>query len=170
MWTLRRRLAARHPGPAALPMLKEHDPMKNHFRPARLGALLVILLTASMTTAHAASVLPLGSSAEIPAAQGDVRLQTTHNGNIEIKLRVKHLAPASRITPGAEVFVLWARGLAAGSAAQNLGALKVDKNLNGKITALTSMPSFDLFITSEASQTAIVPAHLELLPFHYPSK
>ena len=44
--------------------------------------------------------------------------------------------------------------MAAGAEAQNLGALKVDKNLNGKITAVTAMPSFDLFITCEETQTA----------------
>ena len=144
--------------------------MKTHFKSAALGALLALLVAGSMTTANAARPFPLGSSPEIPAARGEVRLQTTRNGNVQIKLRVENPAPAGRIIPGAEVFVLWARGLAAGSEAQNLGALKVDGNLNGRITAITPMPTFDLFITCEQSQTAIVPARLQLLPFHYPSR
>ena len=144
--------------------------MKNHSRTAGYGALLLLLLTGGMTTSSTAAALLLGSSSEVPAAQGKVRLHRTKNGNVQIKLNVKHLAPPGRITPGANVFVVWARGLAPGAEAQNLGALKVDKNLNGKITAATAMPSFDLFITCEQAQTATFPAPPELLPFHYMSK
>jgi hypothetical protein len=144
--------------------------MRTNLRTAGLGALLALLVTGSVATANAATALPLGTSPEIPAAEGEARMQTTRNGNVEIKLRVKHLAPPGRITPGAEVFVVWARGLAAGSEAQNLGALKVDKNLSGKLTASTAMASFDLFITCEQSQTATVPAGLQLLPLHYQGK
>ena len=142
--------------------------MKNPVKATVHGAMLtMLLLTGGAVPANAARTLALGSSPEIPAAQGEVRLRTTRNGNVEIKLSVKHLAPPGRITPGAEVFVVWIRGLAAGSQAQNLGALKVDKNLSGKLTAPTAMSSFDLFLTCEQSQTATVPASLELLPVHF---
>jgi hypothetical protein len=143
--------------------------MKNLSRAAGYGALLVVLLTGSVTTAGAATTLQLGSSSEIPAAQGKVRLRNTRNGNVEIKLEVKHLAPPGRITPGGNVFVVWVRGLAAGAEAQNLGALVVDKNLNGKLTTVTAMSSFDLFITSEQSQSVTFPATPELLRLHYVS-
>jgi hypothetical protein len=144
--------------------------MKNDLRGAGYGALLVLLLTGVVATAGAAVTLPLGNSSEIPAAAGKVRLNHTKNGNVEIKLQVKHLAPPGRITPGANAFVVWARGLAPGAEAQNLGALKTDKNLNGKLTASTAMSSFDLFITCEQAQTATFPAAPELLPLHYLSK
>ena len=144
--------------------------MKNHSRATGYGALLVLLLTGGVAAASAATKLPLGSSPQIPAAQGKVGLKSTKNGNVEIKLSVKHLAPPGRITSGANVFVVWARGLAPGDAAQNLGALKVDKNLNGKFTAVTAMSSFDLFITCEQSQTVTMPTSPELLPVHYMEK
>ena len=144
--------------------------MNNNSRRAGYGVLLVLLLAGVVATPSAAGTLPLGSSSEIPAAAGQVQLKHTKNGNVEIKLSVKHLAPPGRITPGATVFVVWARGLAPGAEAQNLGALKVDKNLNGKITAATAMSSFDLFITCEQAQTATFPAAPELLPLHYMSK
>jgi hypothetical protein len=143
--------------------------MKNYSRAAGCAA-LVLLLAGGMATASAAVTLPLGSSPEIPAAQGEARLHRTKNGNVEIKLSVKHLAPPGRITPGADVFVVWVRGLAPEAEAQNLGALKVDKKLNGKITAVTAMSSFDLFITCEQSQTVTVPSTPELLPLHYMTK
>ena len=145
--------------------------MKSHSRAVGHGALLVVLLiVVVVATASATVTSQLGSSPEIPAAQGTVRLHNTKNGNVEIKLSVKHLATPGRINPGANVFVVWARGLSPGAEAQNLGALKVDKNLNGKFNAVTAMPSFDLFITCEQSQTVTVPATPELLPVHYASK
>ena len=143
--------------------------MKDQSRAAGHSALLVLLLISGLGTA-CAGPLRLGSSTEIPAAQGQASLHRTNNGNVEIKLDVKHLAPPGRISPGASVFVVWARGLAPWAEAQNLGALKVDKNLNGKLTAVTAMSSFDLFITCEQSQTVTVPATPELLPLHYTSK
>ena len=144
--------------------------MKVILRATGCGALLVLLLAGAAATTSAAVTIPLGSSSQVPAAEGKVRLHKTKNGNVEIKLKVKHLAPAGRITPGASVFVVWARGLAPGDQAQNLGALKVDKNLNGKLTAGTSMSSFDLFITCEQSQTVTYPEAPELLAVHYMSK
>ena len=144
--------------------------MKNDLRRAGYGALLALLLTGVMASASAALTLKCERSSQIPAAEGKVKLKTTRNGNVEIKLNVKHLAPPGRITPGASVFVVWSRGLEPGAEAQNLGALKVDKNLNGKLTADTAMASFDLFITCEQAQTATFPAGPELLPVHYLKK
>lgn len=144
--------------------------MSHQSRTASYGALLVLLLTAGMVTASAAATFLLGSSSEVPAAQGKVALHHTTNGNVEINLLVKHLAPPGRITPGANVFVVWTRGLAAGSEAQNLGALKVNKQLSGKLKSITAMPAFDLFITCEQSQTVTTPSSLELLPLRYMSK
>lgn len=133
-------------------------------------ALLALLSTGAWAAAAVAATFELGSSPQIPAAEGKAKVRDVNNGNVEIKLTVKHLAPPGRITPGAQVFVVWARGTPEGAEAQNLGALKVDKNLNGKITVVTAMSSFYLFITCETSQTATVPSTLELLPLHYLSK
>jgi hypothetical protein len=145
--------------------------MKHSYRGAAFASVLAVvaLSIGSTPSAIAATTYTMGSSEEIPAARGKVRLRNTKNGNVEIKLSVQHLAPPGRIVPGAQVFVVWVRGLAPGSVAQNLGALIVDKNLNGKLKAVTAMPSFDLFMTCEQSQTASVPASLELLAVHYSS-
>jgi hypothetical protein len=127
----------------------------------------LLLITGFADMAVAAKTYELGASTEIPAAQGTARLNRTRNGNVEIKLAVKHLAQPGRIVPGSDVFVVWVRGLAPGALAQNLGALKIDSKLNGKLTAITALASFDLFLTCEQSQTATTPAGLELLPLHY---
>lgn len=143
--------------------------VKHRFTLAAYSALLVLMISGS-NIATAGTTFRLPPSPEIPAAQGTVRLSNTKNGNVQIKLKVKHLALPGRISPGAEVFVFWARGLAPGAEPQNLGALIVDKNLNGKLTANTAMPSFDLFLTCEQMQTVTVPALPELLLLRYSGK
>ena len=130
--------------------------------------MLVLLLSATIASpSSAAKTMPLGTSSQIPAAEGKARLNKTKNGNIEIKLAIKHLAPPERIIPGANVFMVWVRGLAPDAQAQPLGALRVDKKLSARMTAITVLPSFDLFITCESSPTVTVPGTPELLPLHY---
>jgi len=141
--------------------------MNMTLRTAGTGLLLSVLLVCGAVDANAKAALPLGSSSQIPAAQGDVRLRTTRNGNVEIRMQIQHLAPPARIVAGASVFVVWLRGQEAGAVAQNLGALRVDKNLGAKFTTVTALPSFDLFITCEQSQTTTIPSEPELLPLHY---
>ena len=144
--------------------------MKSMIRTITVAALLALLVTVGATAAHASETLVLGSSSQIPAAEGTAQFSKTANGNIEIQLRIKHLAPPSRIVPGAVVFVVWVRDLAAGSQAQNLGALKVDKNLSARFKSVTSLAAFDVFLTCEQSQTTTVAAPPELLPVHYAAR
>ena len=143
--------------------------MKTTLRVAGFSSMLVLLLSGTIATTCVAKTMPLAGSSQIPAAEGKAKLHKTKNGNVEIKLTIKHLAPPERIVPGANVFMVWVRGLAPDAQAQNLGALRVDKNLNAKMTAITALPSFDLFITCEPSQTVTVPGSPELLPLHYTS-
>ena len=54
---------------------KEQPTMKIHSRAVGYGALLVLMLTGGVAAASAAGTLPLGSSTQIPAAQGKVHLR-----------------------------------------------------------------------------------------------
>ena len=141
--------------------------MTNRSRVGGFGLLLVMLLSATLIGTSIAKTMPLAPSSQIPAAEGKAQLRKTKNGNIEIKLTLKHLAPPERIVPGANVFMVWVRGMEPGAQAQNLGALRVDKNLDGKLKSTTALTSFDLFITCEPSQTVTFPGQPELMPLHY---
>lgn len=103
----------------------------------------------------------LTSSTEIPAAQGTVEATATDNGNTALVVTVRHLAPPERVTPGATTYVVWVRDNAQGEA-QNVGALKVDKDLNGSLKTTTPLRSFDLFITAEGTPTVTIPRGQEL--------
>jgi len=144
--------------------------MYNWSRPARRGAFLGVLLTSLVVATCAATTFQLGSSPETPAAEGTVRLRQTSNGNTKINLAVKHLAPPARIDPASSVIVVWVRGLEAGAQPQNLGALRVNKNLSGKLEAVTSLSAFDFFLTCEGTQTVTAPTSIELLKLHYSGK
>ena len=129
-----------------------------------------VLLMGLVAAACSAATLKLGDSSQIPAAQGKVKLHQTSSGNTEILLTVKHLAPPAKIDPTSAVFVVWARGLEPGAQPQNLGALRVNKNLTGKLETTTPLRAFDLFITCEGVPTATSPAATQLLPLHYVGK
>ena len=66
----------------------------------------------------------------------------TKNGNVQIKLRVKHLAPPGRITPGAQVFVVWARGAEPGAEPERVAEAAATMRLQHVV--LTSVDRDDL--------------------------
>jgi hypothetical protein len=144
--------------------------MKTRSRVMRTSVIVCLLLTGSLAAACFAATLKLESSSQIPAAEGKVKLHQTSNGNTEITLSVKHLAPPTRIEPTSSVFVVWVRGLEPGAQPQNLGALRVNKNLSGKLQTTTSLRAFDLFITPEGVSTVTAPTGAQLLPLHYIGK
>lgn len=141
--------------------------MKKRHRAVVSAALLALSMAGLATVALASIKLQLGHSAEIPAAQGELKVRDTHNGNIGLKLSVRHLAPPGRVVSGASLYVVWVRGLTPGTDAQNLGLLKVSRNLSGKFVGVTPVQSFDLFLTCEQSATALVPSAPELLSVQY---
>ncbi len=144
--------------------------MKNLTRSLRPIAWAVALSIGLTGAAAASTKFVLGSSTDIPAAQGYLKVKDTNNGNVELRLSVKHLAPPGRVVPGASVFVVWVRGLAAGTDAQNLGTLKVNSNLSGRFRSVTPMQSFDMFMTCEQSATVLYPSGPQLLPVHFQHK
>lgn len=93
----------------------------------------------------------------VPAAQGELKVRDADN-NTSIDLNVRHLAPPERLSPQASTYVVWVRPLADDSGrAQNIGALSVDRNLNGRLQTKTPLKQFELFVTAEPSTVAEAP-------------
>ena len=102
----------------------------------------------------------------LPAARGNASVMTTDDGNTQVDVKVEHLAQPAQITPDATVFILWVQNrlLGEGNAQpQNLGALRVGDDLTGKITAMTPLRDFDLYITAEPSAQVVAPSGEALL-------
>lgn len=125
-----------------------------------MRTLLVRAWLASMIACASTSPKPFqfGPSTVTPAATGEVTAAMGPNGNTTLAIDVKHLAPPDRVTPGATVYVVWATELAPGTGVHNLGALRVDANLDGKLDSLTALGAFDLTITPEATQGVDTPS------------
>jgi hypothetical protein len=130
------------------------------YRPLIITTALIGILTISCAGSRE---FRLTNSPDVPAAKGVANVSTTDNGNTKIDLVVEHLAPPERVSSKATVYVVWVKDVGYGSESQNLGALKVDKNLKGSITALTNLRSFDLFVTAEPSQSVTGPSGRTLL-------
>jgi hypothetical protein len=93
----------------------------------------------------------------VPGARGNASVITTDDGNTQVDVKVEHLAEPDKITPGAQVFVVWAQDREGTAEPQNLGMLRVDDDLSGSITAVTPMKVFDLYITAEPTASTAAP-------------
>ncbi len=105
------------------------------------------------------------ASGTVPAATGTVKAKRDKaNGNTSLEIKVRHLANPSRLTPPANVYVVWIRPR--GGDAIRQGGIGVDDSLNGELKVVTALKDFDLFITAEQSETVTVPSNVEVLRTH----
>lgn len=95
----------------------------------------------------------LSVSPSQPAAQGTADFAEGKNGNVTIDINVKHLADPQHLTPPASIYVVWLQR-DANTPPQNIGGLKVDKDLTGSLQTVTALRSFSLFITAESNAQA----------------
>ena len=117
----------------------------------------VMFASLATTACFGPRELRLTASPDVPAAEAKAKITTSDNGNTKIDLTVHHLALPDRVDPSATVYVVWVRGDDANRRSQNLGALRVDGDLNGAFSGVTPLKSFELFITPESSQTVTEP-------------
>lgn len=107
-------------------------------------------------------------SPDIPAAQAKVKFDKTNDGNISVNLAVKYLADPQKLQPPAAIYVVWVSS-DKDSPAQNIGALKVDKDREGTLKSVTPLHAFQLFVTAEANGQIQTPAGPKLLWTEYNS-
>lgn len=87
------------------------------------------------------------SSSKNPAAEGTVTATLGDNGNTVLSVRVKHLAPPSKMVSDATVYVVW---IQPGDAdIQNVGAMTLDDDLEGRLDTVTPHKRFKLTVTPE---------------------
>ncbi|MEP7347583.1 MAG: hypothetical protein ABI877_20100 [Gemmatimonadaceae bacterium] len=132
-------------------------------QPSRLIAAAAMVAALATVSCSRAQEQPLSVSPDLPAAAATAKVSATDNGNTKIELVVNHLAMPERVAPGATVYVVWVRGNEALDRPQNIGALKVDSDLNGKLTAVTPLLAFELFVTPESMQDVTDPAGKHVL-------
>jgi hypothetical protein len=100
---------------------------------------------------------PMLSATEVPASKGTVSATKGKNDNTNVTIRVKHLAPASKISPEATTYVVWIEPR--NGAMQNVGAMILDKNLVGVFNTVTPHRRFKVSVTPEPSGKVAQPTH-----------
>ncbi len=138
-----------------------------------LGTALVLALTGGgcgKTAPQVKEPLTMTSASSSPAAQGSVHVNPAANGNTDVLVEVKHLAPPGKTEQGAMTYVVWAQPRGEGSVAQNIGALKVDADLHGSLRTITPLKEFELFVTAEPSAEAQEPTGERVLTLHVDQK
>lgn len=97
------------------------------------------------------------SAASVPASKGTVKTTKGDNGNTNVAIRVEHLALPSRIVSDATVYVVWIQPM--GGEKQNVGALTIDKDLEGRLDTVTAHHRFSVMVTPEPSGQATQPSN-----------
>lgn len=95
------------------------------------------------------------ASGRTPAAEGTVSTEHGENDNIVAHVRVKHLAPPSRLASDANTYVVWVQP--PNAPIQSVGALRLDDELEGELDFVTPHEQFRLTITPESSATFTAP-------------
>lgn len=140
------------PDPVGPSKTKMENPMK------KISYQVMATLTAVSLFGCGAGMIHLTASPQVPAAEGTVNVTSGQNKNLRMEINVHHLALPDRVTPGASVYIAWIRPLSADSVPQNIGALRVNKNLDGELDTLTAQHSFDLLITAEPQGSVVTPS------------
>lgn len=128
--------------------------------------LLIAFLTQQACTTS--QTLPLEAMREIPAAQGEVKIETGVSTNNEVELKVKHLAQAQTVSQTTSVYVVWVVSSIGDPKPQNMGVLTVNENLTGKHKFKTPFRHFTIFVTPEPSSEVTSPSGLKLLSIKHP--
>ncbi|MCK9462457.1 MAG: hypothetical protein M0R80_22780 [Proteobacteria bacterium] len=97
------------------------------------------------------------SDSDVPASQGTVTVGAADNGNTDVTVRVKHLAPPAKLAPEAKIYVVWIQPK--DGAKQNVGALTLNDELEGSLATLTPHRRFLLTVTPEPGGRVIAPTH-----------
>lgn len=105
----------------------------------------------------------MSASNMVPAASGTVNAKTDHK-NVNLDIKVSHLAQPTSLVPADSVYIVWVRP--AGEEAIKKGSIHVDGNLNGETKVETTSKNFEVLITAERSATVAVPLGPEVLHTH----
>ena len=130
-----------------------------------IAATLILTLTGCATSSKQTSQDPglaVTNAAVAPAAQGHVRTKQDENGNTQVNVSVKHLAKPSMISPKARSYVIWVKPMGETNY-QNVGALRVNQDLEGKYQTSVPYKNFELIVTPESSTMAQSPTGVTVL-------
>lgn len=96
--------------------------------------------------------MSFSNSSVVPAAVGSVKVKSDKNKNHTIDISISNLAPASRLSPPQNTYVVWM--VTESNGTKNIGQLNsssgfMSKSLSGSLKTVTSFQPTSFFITAE---------------------
>jgi hypothetical protein len=122
----------------------------------RLNTLLAGAVLSLALTGCASNKQNMESSNIVPGAQGTVSAKSAENDNTELTIKVKHLAPAQKVSTNASNYIVWIQPEGSRNF-QNVGALRVNDNLEGSQTTTIPYKRFKVLVTPELGAMAQSP-------------
>lgn len=122
--------------------------------------LIAAAVLLSVAALHAQD-FTLKAAPEVPGAIGWVDVDKDRNGNTAVEIKIRNLAPAARLTPPKDDYIVWVRER--GKDAVRIGKLALDEHLDSQINFITLARQFELLITAEDGPTVESPSGLVVL-------
>lgn len=113
-------------------------------------ALTFVVLTIMFSSC--AKKMMFSSSSVVPAAAGSVKIKSDKNKNHSIDVSITNLAPASKLTPPQNTYVVWM--VTENNGAKNIGQLKSSSSMFSKafkatLKTVTAFYPTSFFVTAE---------------------
>lgn len=122
-----------------------------------VSTLVLTLLLGSCTPSM--NFLP---SSAVPAASGKVQVKRDKNQNYVVKVNVRNLAPADRLTPPGRTYIVWMESDR--NTIKKLGLLEPrSKSLDASLSATAVADPNRIFVTAEDSPETQYPGGTEVL-------
>lgn len=127
---------------------------------------LAWFVAATALLSSCARSINFNKSVIVPAATGKVKIKEDKNSNFSLNVKISNLAPASRLQPPKDHYVLWMESN--NNTTKNLGRLNSSKPIFGKAysaklkTVTTYQPS-RFFVTAENENELRYPQGQEVL-------
>lgn len=96
-----------------------------------------------------------------PSVEGKVEVASGQQGNRDLKVEAKHLAPPDATFSGTSTYVVWLKPKE--GAPVNVGVLKPDKDLNAQLETKTPFTSFEVLVTAEHGSQATEPSGRQVM-------
>jgi len=126
---------------------------------ARVLSVFILLVIPVLLSAED---FKMRSSELAPAATATIEANTDRNGNVDMTLNAKHMAPPDRLSQPHPLYVVWIQ--APSKQPQPVGQLRVNAdNMEASFRTKTPYKSFDVFVTAEDTATPATPSNAEVL-------
>jgi hypothetical protein len=132
--------------------------MKTIINRIRIKSVVLVLtsLVLFLNLVSCAKKIPFQTSAQVPAARGNVTYSKDKNNNYEIKLLISYLAEPDRLQPPKKAYVVWLDSNQ-NSNPINLGQIIGTSKLKIKFETVSSSKPKRIFITAEEDSSVQYP-------------